>query len=199
MPLVVLAFDEAHNIAEFPDNRGWSIYSELCRCLCKLLDLPIFTLYLSTSSEFRLFSLKKQWDPSSRAVLGSRWGLPPITETGFDQLAIRAIENQTTFDEVVEDRWICSLGRPLCAFLVCSLCRRTDVVLGVGLPLVMPFLDHVVSFEPRCCALLRRSYWVVTTTSTRILMAHRASTCPLPAYLCGFLWSSIFRTQMRDP
>jgi len=163
-PLVVLAFDEAHNIAEFPDDRGWSIYSELRRCLCQLLGLPIFTLFLSTAGKFRLFSPNKQRGPSSRVVLGSKWVLPPITETGFDQFAIRAIENQTTLDDVVEDKWICSLGRPLCAFLDCSLCRRTDVLLRVGLPLVMPFLGEAVSFEPRCCALLLRSYWVVTRT-----------------------------------
>ena len=119
-PLVVLAFDEAHNIAEFPGVRGWSIYSELRRCLCQLLRLPIFTLFLSTEGKFCLFSPDKQWDPSSRVVRGSEWVLPPITETGFDQFAIRAIENKTTLDEVVSDRWICSLGRPLCVFQVCS-------------------------------------------------------------------------------
>ena len=120
-PLLVLSFDEAHNIAEFPDDRGWSIYSELRRCLCQLVSLPIFTLFLSTAGDFCLFSPDMQWDPSSRTVLGSKWVLPPITETGFDQFAIRAIENQTTLDEVVEDKWICSLGRPSCALLVCSL------------------------------------------------------------------------------
>ncbi len=198
-PLVVLAFDEAHNIAEFPDDRGWSIYSAFRRCLCQLLDLPVFTLFLSTTGKFRLFSPDKQWGPSSRFVLGSKRVLPPITETGFDQFAKRAIENKTTLHKVVEDEWICSLGRPLCAFLVCSLCRRTDVVLRVGLPLAMQLLGKEVSLEPRCCALLLRSYWVVPRTSMRMLMTHRRLTGPLPAYLCGSLWSSIFRTQMRDP
>jgi len=54
-PLVVLAFDEAHILTEFPVDGGWTIYSELRRCLCQLLDLPIFTLFLSTAGKFRPF------------------------------------------------------------------------------------------------------------------------------------------------
>ena len=129
-PLVVLAFDEAHHLTEFQDNRNWSIYSELRRCLCQLIGIPIFTLFLSTAGKFRLFSpdTGRQWDTSSRVMLGTKWVLPPITETGFGQFALPAIENQTTLDNVVEDRWICRLGRPLCVFLVCTLCRRTHVI-----------------------------------------------------------------------
>ena len=55
-PLVILAFDEAHGLTEFLDDRGWTIYSELRRCLCQLLSLPMFTLFLSTAGKFRLFS-----------------------------------------------------------------------------------------------------------------------------------------------
>ena len=46
-PLVVLAFDEAHNLTESLDDQGWSIYSELRRCLFQLRGLPIFTLFPS--------------------------------------------------------------------------------------------------------------------------------------------------------
>jgi len=123
-PLVVLGFDEAQHLTESLDDRNWSIYSELRRCLCRVLGLPIFTLFLSTADKFRLFTPDRKWHSSSRVMLGYKHVLPPITETGFDQFALPAIENQTTLDEVVEDKWICSLGRPLCVFLACGLCWR---------------------------------------------------------------------------
>jgi len=171
-PLVILAFDEAHHLTEFRDNRGWSIYSELRRCLCRLVGIPIFTLFLSTAGKFRLFSPERQWDPSSRVMLGIRRVLPPITETGFDHFAQPVIENQTTLMDVVEDEWICKLGRPLCVFLVCALCRRTHVVgPRVGLPPVLTLLIQVIifTFELRSWTLLLRSYWVAFMA---VLVAH---------------------------
>jgi len=115
-PLVILAFDEAHVLTEFVHNRNWSIYSELRRCLVHIVDLPIFTLFLSTAGKFRHFSPEKKWEISSRVAQGRKWVLPPITETGFDQFALPAKEGETTLDAVVQDQWICCLGRPLYAF-----------------------------------------------------------------------------------
>jgi hypothetical protein len=170
-PLVVLAFDEAHDLTDF-QQRDWSIYSELRRCLCQLVSIPIFTLFLSTAGKFRVFSPAKKWDPSSRVVGGVLSILPPITETGFDQLAKPLIENQTTLDDVVEDEWICSLGRPLCVFLVCTRCRRTHVFgPRVGLPPVMPLLIQNTgsTFEQRSWSLLLRSFWVDPATFMSVL------------------------------
>jgi hypothetical protein len=139
-PLVVLAFDEALELTEF-HNRDWSIYSELRRCLCQLVSTPIFTLFLSTAGKFHFGSPARKWDPSSRVMRGIQSVLPPITETGFDQFAKPLIENQTKLDDVVEDEWICSLGRPLCVFLVSTRCRRNHVFgPRVDLPPVMPLL-----------------------------------------------------------
>jgi hypothetical protein len=42
--------------------------------------------------------------------------LPPITETGFDQFVLDPKEGETMLDRVVEDDWICCLGRPLYVF-----------------------------------------------------------------------------------
>jgi len=112
-PLVNLAFDEAHGLTDVPEIRGWSLYSELRRCLSELVGLPIFTLFLSTSGKFHTFSPPTLSDYSSRVVLGANWVLPPITETGFDQFALDAKEGEITLDRVVEDDWICRLGRPL--------------------------------------------------------------------------------------
>jgi hypothetical protein len=44
-PLIILTFDEAHGLTDTPESRGWSLYSELRRCLSELVGLPIFTLF----------------------------------------------------------------------------------------------------------------------------------------------------------
>jgi len=200
-PLVVLAFDEAHNLTGFPTDGRWTVYSELRRSLCWLVQLPIFTLFLSTAGKFRLFSPDRLNDYSGRVKLGYQRVLPPITETGFDQFALTAIENQTTLDQVVQDEWICSFGRPLCVFLVCALFRRTHVVLRVGSPPVITPICQALSFELRSWTLLLTSCWVVTRSSMRVLLTHwqPPMTGPLRVYLCDSPWNSISQTQMRDP
>jgi hypothetical protein len=119
-PLLVLAFDEAHELADFRPGNDWSIYTELRRCLCSLVDLPIFTLFLSRTGKFRLFSPERQWNRST-CIVNILRALPPITETGFDQLAFVAAEYEITLDRVVEDEWIYHLGRPLYVFPGCEL------------------------------------------------------------------------------
>jgi hypothetical protein len=114
--LLVLAFDEAHGLMDVPETRDWSLYSELRRCMSEIIDLPIFTLFLSTAGKFHLFSLPRSEDYSTRIVLGDNWVLPPITETGFDQFALNAKEGEITLDRVMEDDWIFRLGRPLYVF-----------------------------------------------------------------------------------
>jgi hypothetical protein len=91
-------------------------YTELCRCLSEFVGLPIFTLSLSTASKFHHFSPPGSQEYSSRIVRGDNWVLPPITETGFDQFALNAKEGEITLDQVMEEDWICRLGRPLYVF-----------------------------------------------------------------------------------
>jgi hypothetical protein len=126
-PLLILAFDEAHGLADAPESRGWSLYSELCRCLSEIVGLPIFTLFLSTADKSHPFSLPRLSDYSSHVVLGANWVLPPITETGFDQFALDAREGEVTLDRVIKDEWICRLGCPLYVFLTHALWWRTHV------------------------------------------------------------------------
>ena len=129
-PLLILAFDEAHGLKDVPETRGWSLYSELRRCLSELVDLPIFTLFISTAGNFHLFSSPRSEEYSSRIVLGANWVLPPITETGFDQFALDAKEGEITLDRVIEDDWICRLGRPLYVFRARAFWWRTHVGLS---------------------------------------------------------------------
>jgi len=77
---------------------------------------PFFFLFLSTAGNLRNFSPEVLWDPSSRVSGGGHFVLPPITETGFGQLALTVYESQTTLEEVVTDEWISHLGRPLYVF-----------------------------------------------------------------------------------
>jgi hypothetical protein len=49
-PFVILAFDESHTLTDTPRDESRSVFSELRRVLGELVDLPIFSLSLSTSS-----------------------------------------------------------------------------------------------------------------------------------------------------
>ena len=191
-PLVILAFDEVHILTESLVDQGWTIYSELRHCLCQLVDLPIFTLFLLTVGKFRLFSLNRSDDLSSRVVHGHKRVLPPITETRFDQFALTATEDQTTLDQVIEDQWICSFGCPLYVFLACALFWRTHIILRVGLPPIMMLICKMFSFDLRLFSLLLRSCWVATRSSRQL-------TSPLLVYLCGSPWNLISQTQMCNP
>ena len=101
-PLVILAFDEAHRLAN-GYHRESSLLSELRRVLSELNGKPIFGLLLSTAANtFKPYDIRD---------------LPPITETSFDALAYIAEEGVTTLDEVAQYRWMAHLGRPLFAFI----------------------------------------------------------------------------------
>ncbi|KAI0289435.1 hypothetical protein BC826DRAFT_1031818 [Russula brevipes] len=111
-PLVVLAFDEAHVLAN-PASEDWSLFSELRRVLRQLYRAPIFTLFLSTASKFQAFNPDRRSEPSRRIADDRLVPLPPITEIGFDALAYTAEEGVTTIEEVSHDKWMSHLGRPL--------------------------------------------------------------------------------------
>jgi len=101
-PLVILAFDEAHQLAD-AYCQGSTLLSELRRVLSELNGKPIFGLFLSTvANAFKPSDIQDQ---------------PVITETSFDALAYIAEEGVTTLDEVAQDKWMCHLGRPLFAFI----------------------------------------------------------------------------------
>src|SRR5579863_6026421 len=46
-PLIILSFDEAHELTEFKNGQDWSVYVELRRVLASIVALPIFSLFLS--------------------------------------------------------------------------------------------------------------------------------------------------------
>jgi len=119
-PFVIFSFDEAHELTKCKPNENWSIYIELRHSFTYLDELPFFFLFLSTSGKFRDPTPETRWGPSTRIADDSHLTLPPITETGFDQFAFTAIEGQTTLEEVMTNRWIAHLGRPLYVFWLCA-------------------------------------------------------------------------------
>src|SRR6266849_289679 len=87
-PLVILAFDEAHTLTDYPqDQKDWNLYSELRRILRQIDHLPIFSLFLSTAGRFDKFSPEIYSDPSARARDPDNRPLDPISEISFDDIA----------------------------------------------------------------------------------------------------------------
>jgi hypothetical protein len=114
-PLVILSFDEGHMLTTIQVEQGVPLFTELVWALhlITVIDLPIFSLFLSMPPIFHSFSPKYQADPSSRVVNLDLLLPPPITEISFDDLSSPAIEDTVTLDKVIGDRWISHLGRPL--------------------------------------------------------------------------------------
>jgi hypothetical protein len=172
-PILILAFDEAHILTESVHDRNWSIYSELRRCLSQLDTLPIFTLFLSTAGKFRLFSPERPSERSKRIVQGHKRLLPPITETGFDQLALLAEEGQTTLEQVVRDEWIYRLGRPLYAFPTFAFSEGLMPNFRVDLPPAISFLREMIGFEIHYWNSLLTSCWVAPIVSQQTTVTPR--------------------------
>ena len=103
-PLVILAFDDAHQLADRAYGVNWTLLSVLRRVLYELYGEPIFALFLSTAAD--------KFKPDDIQ------DLPPITEISFDALAFTAKEGVTTLGEVAQDKWMSHLGRPVFASLI---------------------------------------------------------------------------------
>ncbi|KAJ6572595.1 hypothetical protein B0H10DRAFT_2237501 [Mycena sp. CBHHK59/15] len=64
-PVFILCFDEAQPLTEGIQGK-WNRFSELCRVLRHLRDLPIFSLFLSTTGKFHNFSPAYEVEASHR-------------------------------------------------------------------------------------------------------------------------------------
>lgn len=102
-PLVILAFDDAHQLAGHPciGGRDWTVLSQLRLVMA---EQPIFALLISTAA-----------DQLRVKPYGGIEDLRPFTGTSFDALAYNAEEGVTTLDEVARDEWMVHLGRPMLA------------------------------------------------------------------------------------
>ncbi|KIL63618.1 hypothetical protein M378DRAFT_24971 [Amanita muscaria Koide BX008] len=116
-PLVVLAFDEAHVLSvekhQF-DTAYFSEFSELRRALRALNELPIFSVFLSTSGQIQNITPPAEGDASSRVQKSKLVLLAPFTELGFDQMVKEEIsDGALTIEDVTTIEFMARFGRPL--------------------------------------------------------------------------------------
>lgn len=115
-PLVVLAFDEAHILSvkkhQF-DTGYFSKFSELRRALRALNELPIFSVFLSTTGSIQSITPPAEFDDSGRVQKSDLVLLPPFTELGFDQMAKEISDGALTIEEVSTVTFMVHFGRPL--------------------------------------------------------------------------------------
>jgi len=120
-PLIVFAFDEAHNLIDIPSKFGLvcNLFYELNLVLQQIHKHPIFSLFVSTAGRVSLLPASPPYlsDLSNRVRDPYHYSFDPISEVSFDGVAYPALENHATLGRVVEIDWIAHLGRPLC---VCS-------------------------------------------------------------------------------
>lgn len=115
VPLVILAFDEAHTMIQRNEAAGeeWTVFNELHHALRRLHILPLFSLFLSKTGKFSQFTSAIEKD-HSRVVERTLVAIQPYTDLGFDPLArIIAADGSWSLERLTEDAQICSQGRPL--------------------------------------------------------------------------------------
>ena len=110
---VVIYFDEAHLLTTRETAQSRSVYETLCSSLVELRQLPLFVIFLSTTSSISLLAPPARYQRSSRARMAH--GLhPPITETPFDCHPELPIElRNVTIDSLSTLSFMARFGRPL--------------------------------------------------------------------------------------
>ena len=115
---IVIYFDEAHQLAAHESRQlnsldRRSVYETLCSSLVELRQLPLFVIFLSTTSSISLLAPPARYQRSSRARMAH--GLhPPITETPFDCHPELPIElRNVTIDSLSTLSFMARFGRPL--------------------------------------------------------------------------------------
>jgi len=161
-PLVILAFDDAHQLVGRPyypnvGSGGSTVLSHLRQVMALLQEQPIFALFISTAADkFKFYGGGEVRD------------LCPFTETSFDALAYNAEEGVTTLDEVARDEWMVHLGRPMFGSPSQLLRWRIHLSPWVGLRPTMILRRRF---------LLPRTFYVLLNKSFSALPRIRA-TCP---------------------
>ena len=95
-----------------PQPCGWTTFSMLIHALRKILPLPIFSLFVSTTGKIRP-PAPKIIPHHGDCVFDPPPPLQPITEIVFDDLTFPALENTVSLDRVTQADWMSHLGRPL--------------------------------------------------------------------------------------
>lgn len=112
---IFIAFDEAHSLtAPFHEEDMRSNFTELRRALRELLNSPLWSFFLSTTSEITQLSLPRGFDPASRIVRDTLITPSPYIHLGFDQMMeSRKLSEHSTLDYITSTECIVHMGRPL--------------------------------------------------------------------------------------
>lgn len=118
IPNVILCFDEAHELTMAPKHARWTRFAELRRVLRDIINLPIYTLFLSTVGKLEQFAPLPETDPSARVALRQLSVHSPIVATPLDVLSRPIPEPSTsvapwTLKQVASTDHMSHLGRPL--------------------------------------------------------------------------------------
>jgi hypothetical protein len=122
IPLVVLAFDEAHTMTRrhtTPDDQ-WSVFNEMRHALRRLQALPLFSVFLSTTGKISQFTSTMRDDISKRVVEGKLIVIQPYTDIGFDPLAnIICADGTWTLEQLTQLSQMTTQGRPMYVLMFC--------------------------------------------------------------------------------
>lgn len=116
---MVLYFDESQGMTTdygVEDELANSAYQILCRALNRLHEHPLFTVFLSTSSNLSSFSPSQRLWYSARGRNAQTDNVqPPFVELPFDTWKETIIirEDQKTLADVCETEFMARFGRPL--------------------------------------------------------------------------------------
>jgi Rad3-related DNA helicase len=114
--LIILVFDEAHQLVEEMISNGssrWSRFGELRRALSQVSKLPLFSLFLSTAGQLHQFTPERGPDPSSRIQTRSLQTIAPFTELDFDIFAIPIQSGQRYLSDLEKTEHMVTFGRPM--------------------------------------------------------------------------------------
>jgi hypothetical protein len=120
VPLVILGLDEAHSLTRRQSSSGveWSVFFEFRHTLRALQNLPVFSIFLSTTGKISQFASANWNDLSARVINGELILIQPFTDLGFDTLAVViSLDGTWKLEALAHDSHIAYLGRPLCVLL----------------------------------------------------------------------------------
>jgi hypothetical protein len=82
----------------------------LRQALRAVIRHSVFSFFLSTTGEMFLSTLSPKKDPSSCSQEGRLHPIPPYSDIGFDQLALKVCENTLTIEDVTKVEFMVKLG-----------------------------------------------------------------------------------------
>jgi hypothetical protein len=157
VPLVILAFDEAHTLTDREAEREgvlWSNFSELSHVLRGLHYHPLFSLFLSTTGKISQFTSAKDEDSSKRVINSTLTLIQPFTDLGFDTLATPvSLDGSWNLEKVTTDSHMAHLGRPLHALFILFYHVYTNVNTPQGSGLAMMLATKLSEMRSSCLPL----------------------------------------------